>query len=91
MATSLPDDTDWQACQDAECLQKHGEITSDPNRHKAAMGKLQDKHDAVKTALANSMKKMRGRVKKGLSKAFPKDAAGTADKTPFEEAEKGDA
>ena len=45
------------------------------------MAKLQDKHDAVKTALKDQTKRMHGRVKAGLQKAFPKDSD-----TPFQKA-----
>lgn len=80
------DQTDFQAQDDADVLTKHAAITADPKRHKAAHAVLQKKAADTQQAADQSqqMMKTRGKVKKGLQKAFPKD--GGSGSTPFDKA-----
>lgn len=73
---------DYQSEDDARTLQRHAEITGDPERHQKAHAKLAEQTQTHQSALDASHKQLRGKVKKGLAKAFPKASAG---KTPFEE------
>jgi hypothetical protein len=74
----------YQIQADADALQRHQEVTSDPDRHAAAHQELQNRADSAKAAVGSSKKSMSSKVKKGLKKAFP--ASGS---TPFEKAGKG--
>jgi hypothetical protein len=76
---------DYQCEGDAECLKKHQEITADPDRHKKALDHLQDQKVMHGKAIAEGRRKLHGKVKKGLQKAFPSANA----KTPFEQAAGG--
>lgn len=75
---------DYETQADADTLKKHAEITSDPGRHAKAHAHLQKQVVQGQTAVDASHKQLRGRVKKGLKKAFPSSSGG---KTPFEKAE----
>lgn len=87
-------ETDYRAENDADTLQRHAEITGDPKRHEAAHAKLVAKQQQTNAAVGTSQKALRGKVKKGLSKAFPKagggdtpfGAAGKNGGTPFDKA-----
>ena len=76
---------DFQTQQDAQTLQDHAAITSDPKRHQAALDHLQKKHDETGTAIQMNKRKLRNKVKGGLKQAFPKDDGGS---TPFAQAGK---
>jgi hypothetical protein len=77
-----PDHPDhYKVKADAQTLQDHAEITSDPSRHAAAHQFLQNQVKQGQDAVKSSGKAMHGKVKKGLKAAFP--AGG---KTPFEKA-----
>lgn len=60
----------WQTESDADTLQKHQEITSDPDRHQRAadhLGKTaKTAGDAHKTARKQLEKKTKGRMKKAF-------------------------
>ena len=77
-----PDHPDhYKVKADAQTLQDHADITSDPPRHAAAHQFLQNQVKQGQVAVKSSAKSMHGKVKKGLKAAFP--AGG---KTPFEKA-----
>lgn len=90
------DATDYQCQGDAECLKKHAEITGDPERHAAAHAYMQKQQMTNQTAIDNSHKQLRGKVRKGLKKAFgpaeseetPFQKAGKSGGTPYDNAEK---
>lgn len=73
---------DYALQSDADTLQKHSEITNDPERHAAAHQVLQQRVTDGKTAVKQSSKSMSGKVRKGLGKAFPPSGGST----PFEKA-----
>ena len=84
MAESTDPDLDkYQTQADADALQRHQEVTSDPDRHAAAHQELQNRATQAKAAVGSSKKSMHAKTKKGLAKAFP--AGGS---TPFEKAGK---
>jgi hypothetical protein len=74
---------DYKLQSDADTLQKHAEITSDPERHAAAHAVLKQRVTDGKQAVKQSSKAMNSKVKKGLGKAFPSSGS-----TPFEKAGK---
>lgn len=74
-----------QAGSDADTLKSHAEIKANPSRHAAARDHLKNQQDSGKKALSHSNRSLRGHVKAGLSKAFPKDKTST----PFEKAGTG--
>lgn len=80
---SNSDMPDYQCEDDARTLKNHADITSDPKRHAAAHAKLLEQTQSHQSALDSSHKQLRGKVKKGLKKAFP---SSTDSKTPFEKA-----
>lgn len=80
---AVDSEDDYKAQSDADTLQRHAEITSDPARHAKAHAVLQTKADTAQAAVKTSSKGLHGRVKKGLNKAFP---AGKGGKTPYEAA-----
>lgn len=69
---------------DADTLQKHTQITSDPDRHAAAHEELQNRQKLGQKAVKKSGASLHQKVKKGLKKAFGPPAANG--KTPFEAA-----
>jgi hypothetical protein len=78
-----PDHPDhYKVKADAQTLQDHADITSDPPRHAAAHQFLQNQVKQGQQAVKSSAKSMHGKVKKGLGKAFPTSGG----KTPFEKA-----
>jgi hypothetical protein len=79
---SPPTQDKYQVQADADALQQHAQITADPDRHAAAHQELQNRATQAKAAVGSSKKSMHGKVKKGLSKAFPTSGG----KTPFEKA-----
>lgn len=71
----------WQTESDADTLQKHQEITSDPDRHQRAADhlgkKAQSAGDAHKAARKHLEKKTRGRMKKAFGGKGDKGGGGT--------------
>jgi hypothetical protein len=75
---------DYKLQSDADTLQKHHEIVSDPDRHAAAHAVLQQRATDGKAAVKSSSKNLHQKVKKGLQKAFsPENGQG---QTPFQKA-----
>jgi hypothetical protein len=78
-----------QAQSDADTLMQHQQIIGNPGRHQAAQDELTSRHAKTKGALGES----RRRLKKGLERAFPKEApfqkASGNQPTPFTKAAKG--
>lgn len=86
MNTDQPTDN-YQTESDARTLKEHAQITSDPKRHKKAVAHLHKEITSMKKAHGHS-KRMLGRVKGGLQKAFPPEGSPQeeAQETPAEEA-----
>lgn len=87
--SSDPSEDDYKAQDDARVLKNHAEITSDPDRHAKALAHMQNEQVTNQKALDSGHKQLKGKVKKGLAKAFPKEG-GTSGKTPFEKAATGE-
>ena len=88
-------DADYKIRSDADTLKKHAEITGDPERHAAAHAHMQAEQMKSQSALDASHKQLRGKVRKGLKKAFgpaqseetPFQKAGKSGGTPYDDAE----
>lgn len=78
--------SDSQCTSDCETLKNHAQIVSDPDRHAKAQAKMQQDQVLHQKAISMGAKHLKGKVKKGLAKAFPK--AGETGDTPFEKAGK---
>jgi len=82
------DEDDFQAKQDAETLQKHAEIHSDPDRLQKAMTHLSATKKNVNTAHANGRRALFQKTGQRLKQAFGGEAGEEDGETPFEKAGK---
>lgn len=74
---------DYQADSDADLMQRHAEMTADPDRHARATEKLgkraQSAQDAHKSARKALEKKTKGRLKKTFGGKGDKGNGGTVE------------
>jgi len=86
---------DYQTQADADVLQKHQEITFDPERHQKALAYLKGIANKAKAAHKTGMQQFKNKVGKGMAKAFGKKGSSPFDRasgnqdTPFDEAKEG--
>jgi hypothetical protein len=83
---SNPDGDKYQIQSDADCLQRHAEITSDPKRHSSAHAELQKRVADSRHAVHSSKKSMTSKVKAGLAKAFSPENGQEKNPTPTKKA-----